>query len=158
MIWHQYCNVSRTSGHRFQNILRDFITISGLICPKSNLSAGMLMAAWRSFPTINPTRFKGKPILIQRTAVIYFSIAVCFFSASSMHRVAPSNTQLIISLLTPHRLLPSIGFFVDTGSSPTCPVAAGGGNTLHILCSSARLHRQSASSSSVCVSWMKYST
>ena len=155
MIWRQSWTVYRTSGHRFQNILRDFITSSCLFGPKSNLPAGIPMAAWRSFPTIFLTRLKGTLLLIQSKAVISFSIAVCFFSARSMHHVAPSNTQPSISFLTSHRPSPSISFFIDTGYSPMCTVMSGCGNTLCITCSSARLQHQSASSSYVCASWIK---
>ena len=116
------------------------------------------MAAWSSFPTSFLMRLKGTPLLIRRMAVISFSIDVCFFSASSMHRVSPSNTQLRILFLTSHWPSPSISFPIDTSSSPTCPVMACDKNTLYIPCSSVRLHRQSASSLSVCASWMKYST
>ena len=62
MIWCQSWNISRTSGHRFQNMLRGFISSSWLIGPKSNFPAGTPMAAWRSFMTSFSTRFKGTPL------------------------------------------------------------------------------------------------
>ena len=135
----QSWSASYTAVHLIQVNCVDFRAIRWLMGPNKAFPAGMTMAAWRSFPSISSIRLNGTPFLIHSTVFNLSRIAFCFFSASSIHRVAPSMTHLNISFLASQSPSPSLVFLTEIGSSPLWPEIYGGEKTLWIPCNRAQL-------------------